>query len=175
MAVEYPNVLNDANVYVDGKQWLGAAEVNLPEINHKVLDFNIFGVAGGMEVPLIGHIDKMKLTIKFKSIDKDVFGKLVNSAKAPLLDIRAAVQKYNPVVGQMKFFPVKVIAKGFFYKVKWPAFKQGSDDTADAEFEVHYLKVEVDGKEVLEIDKFNYIYRIEDRDLLAEVRSALGA
>jgi|GEM_PF-144323 len=175
MAVEYPNVLNDANIYVDGKQWLGAAEVTLPEITHKVLDFGIFGVAGGMEVPLIGHIDKMKLTIRFKSIDKDVWVKLVNASKTPLLDIRAAVQKYNPVEGQMKFFSVKAITKGFFYRAKYPTFKQGSDDTADAEFEVHYLKVEIDGTEVLEIDKFNYIYRVEGKDLLAEVRSALGA
>jgi hypothetical protein len=42
------------------------------------------------------------------------------------------------------------------------------------EFEVTYLKVSVDGKEIVEIDKYNYICRINGKDYLKEVRQALG-
>jgi len=174
MAFEYPNVLNDANVYVDGKTWLGKAEVTLPEVSHKVVDMQVMGVAGGMEVPLIGHIDKLKGTIKFKSIDKEALKVLFDSSYSPLLDIRAAIQKYNVTTGKMGYIPVKATIKGFFYKTKLLGFKQGSDETSDVEFEAHYFKLEVDGEEILEIDKFNYIYRVNGKDLLAEVRAALG-
>ena len=42
------------------------------------------------------------------------------------------------------------------------------------EFEVFYLKLTIDGKEKIELDKFNYIYKVEGTDYLAGVRSALG-
>ena len=40
--------------------------------------------------------------------------------------------------------------------------------------EVPYIKVEIDDKEVLEIDKLNYICKVDGEDLLTDVRSALG-
>jgi len=172
--MEYPNVLNDANIYVDGANWLGKAEVHLPEIGHKVIDMAVMGVAGGMEVPLVGHIDKLHGTIKFKSVDKNAWKTVLNSAYAPLLDIRAAIQKYDTILGLMKTFPVKVTMRAFFKKVKPLTFKQGSDETTDVEYEAHYLKIEIDGEEILEIDKFNYIYRVAGVDLLADVRASLG-
>ncbi|HOP33230.1 MAG TPA: phage major tail tube protein [Candidatus Hydrothermia bacterium] len=172
--MEYPNVLNDANLYVDGANWLGKAEVAIPEIAHKVVDMQVMGVAGGMEVPLVGHIDKLKGTIKFKSVDKEALKVLFDSSYSPLLDIRAAIQKYNTQTGKIDYFPIKVSIKGFFNKVKLLAFKQGSDETSDIEYEANYLKIEVSGEEILEIDKFSYVYRVAGKDLLAEVREALG-
>lgn len=173
--MEYPNVLNDANIYIDGKNFLGKAEVTLPEITHKVVEMNVMGVAGGMDVPLVGHIGKLSGTIKFKSVDKEALKILFNSAYAPLLDIRAAVQKYDTTSGKISTFPVKVTIRGFFKKVKLLGFKQGSDETSDVDFEANYMKVEVDGEEIVEIDKFNYIYRVAGTDLLAQVRETLGA
>jgi len=41
-------------------------------------------------------------------------------------------------------------------------------------FEVVYLKVDVDGANLVEIDKFNYICKIAGIDYLAQVRAALG-
>lgn len=172
--MEYPNVLNDANIYVDGANWLGKAEVSIPEIAHKVVEMNVMGVAGGMDVPLVGHIDKLSGSIKFKSVDKEALKVLFDSSYAPILDIRAAVQKYDTVKGTISTFPVKVTIRGFFKKVKLLGFKQGSDETSDMDYEANYLKIEVDGEEILEIDKFNYIYRVNGKDLLAQVRETLG-
>lgn len=172
--MEYPNVLNDANVYVDGANWLGKAEVTLPEITHTVVDMNVMGVAGGMEVPLVGHIDKLSGSIKFKSVDKEGWKVVFNSAYAPILDIRAAMQKYDSTSGNMEMFPIKVTIRGFFKKAKVLTFKQGSDETSDMEYEAHYLKIEVDNEEIVEIDKFSYIYKVNGTDLLAQVREVLG-
>lgn len=77
---------------------------------------NVMGVAGGMDVPLVGHIDKLSGSIKFKSVDKDALKVLFNSAYAPLLDIRAAIQKYDTTSGEMSTFPIKVTIKRIFQK-----------------------------------------------------------
>ena len=42
------------------------------------------------------------------------------------------------------------------------------------EFEVPYMKIELDGKERVELDKYNYIYKVDGVDQLADVRAALG-
>ena len=41
-------------------------------------------------------------------------------------------------------------------------------------FEVVYLKVDVDGANLVEIDKFNYICKIAGVDYLLQVKAALG-
>lgn len=64
--------------------------------------------------------------------------------------------------------------RAFFKKVKLGDFKQGSDSESQADYEAHYYKLEINGEEILEIDKFSYIYKVNGEDVLANVREALG-
>ncbi|MDT2243196.1 phage major tail tube protein [Paenibacillus larvae] len=50
----------------------------------------------------------------------------------------------------------------------------GSTMDGKTEFEVIYLKVSVDGKVLLELDKFNFIFVVNGKDHLADVREQLG-
>ena len=50
----------------------------------------------------------------------------------------------------------------------------GTTSDTKTTLEVNYIKVTIDGKDVLELDKFNYICSIGGVDYLAEVREALG-
>ncbi len=169
-----PNIINDANVYVDGANWLGKASIEIPEVAHKVVESRMFGQAGGMEVPLKGHIDKLDGKMKFKAMTAEAAAVLYNAARSPLLDVRAAVQNYNQQSGAMEVYPIKITMQGFFKKVKLTELKQGADGEHEAEYAAHYFKLEIDGKEILEIDKFNYIYKVGGVDVLADVRAALG-
>ena len=40
-------------------------------------------------------------------------------------------------------------------------------------FEVDYIKISIDGEERVELDKYNYICKIDGVDYLSEVREAL--
>jgi P2 family phage contractile tail tube protein len=171
---EIPNIINDANIYVDGANWLGKAEVELPPVKHKTQGYQAFGVAGEIDIPVVGHVDKLEGTIKFKSMTKDAAKALYNPKMAPLLDARGSVQKYDPATGEMKQFPCKFTFRAFFTELKAPEFKQGADSGGEAKFAAHYMKLEIDGEEVLEIDQFNYIYKVNGVDVLAEVRQHLG-
>jgi P2 family phage contractile tail tube protein len=171
---DIPTLINDANVYVDEANWLGKSEVELPSIAHKVIEMKQFGISGSMEVPLIGHIDKLDGKIKFKAIEPDALNVIYNPKKAPLLDVRAAQQKYNTSSGEIVIEDIKITMRAFFKNVKIQSMKQGSDSESEADYAAHYFKMEINGQEVLEIDKFNYIYKVNGEDILAEVRSALG-
>jgi len=169
-----PNLINDANVYVDGANWLGKASIEIPEVAHKVVESKMFGQSGGMEIPLKGHIDKLDGKIKFKSLTAESAKVLYNAAKTPLLDVRAAVQIYNQESGAMEIYPIKITMQAFFKKTKLTELKQGADGDHEAEYAAHYFKLEIDSEEIVEIDKFNYIYKVGGEDVLADMREALG-
>ena len=44
---------------------------------------------------------------------------------------------------------------------------------SETEFEVIYMKVLVNGKELIEIDKYNFIAKFDGKDQLASVRKVL--
>lgn len=50
------------------------------------------------------------------------------------------------------------------------------DTTRDTKniIEVNYMKITIDGEDVLELDKYNYICRVGGTNCLAEARNALG-
>lgn len=50
----------------------------------------------------------------------------------------------------------------------------GDNMDTQTEFEVLYMKIYYDGKERVEMDKLNYIYKVDGIDRLAELRVALG-
>ncbi|MBQ4469388.1 MAG: phage major tail tube protein, partial [Synergistaceae bacterium] len=50
----------------------------------------------------------------------------------------------------------------------------GDNMDTQCEFEVRYMKVELDGKERIEMDKQNMIYKVDGVDYVAQVRTDLG-
>ena len=42
---------------------------------------------------------------------------------------------------------------------------------ASVTVEVAYIMIELDGKKRVELDKLNNVYKVNDRDLLAKIRS----
>ena len=54
------------------------------------------------------------------------------------------------------------------------SLEPGSSTDSSTEFEVIYLKIYVDDKEVVEIDKYNFIAKFGDIDMLESVRQDLG-
>lgn len=172
--MQIPTKLTDANIYVDGADFLGKGSLTLPEITQKTMDHDSFGIAGTVEIPLIGQIEKMEGQIRFHNLTQETAAVVFNPVKAPLLDVRSAFQYYDTESGETHVYPIKVSIKGFFKKNSFPEMKKSSDGEFEVDYGAHYLKIEIDGGEVLEIDQFNYIYRVDGVDVLAEHRAALG-
>lgn len=57
---------------------------------------------------------------------------------------------------------------------RFGSFETGSTTDSETELEVSYLNLYLDGKSVMEIDKFNYVCKIGDEDMLETVRKDLG-
>lgn len=64
--------------------------------------------------------------------------------------------------------------KGFTKKLDPGKLTVMESQEASTEHEVYYLKAYFSGIEVLEIDKYNFIYKVNGTDYLEDVRNALG-
>lgn len=159
-------------VYRDGVDYLGLASVTLPSIDAMTDTVSGAGIAGEVETPVLGHFSSTTVTLSFRTIDGDLT--FLAAQKAHALDLRGSQQVYDASLGEYKTVPVKIALRAMPKSINLGTFEPGATTDSEAELEVNYLKVDVDGKTRIEIDKYNYICRIGDTDYLEGVRKDLG-
>lgn len=160
------------NVYNDSQTLYGIAEVSLPDFEAMAESMSGSGIAGESEIPVIGQFGSMKMSLKWRTVTKE--GAALLAQKAHSLELRGSCQRYNSESGTLSSYPVKITTKAVPKKYGLGSFNIGKSSDAENEFEILYIKVTVDGDEVLELDKFAYIFRVDGTDYLESVRSDLG-
>ncbi|CEG29797.1 phage major tail tube protein [Bacillus sp. B-jedd] len=168
-----PEKLNDFRVFANGMpDLLGVADLQLPSLDAMTETVSGAGIAGEYESPNFGHFQSMKFTINWKTITNE----LVEFLKpGPIsIDCRLANQMYDQKLGKQQFKASRVLVKGPKTKNDLGKAAKNSPYEGSTEIEVLYLKVEYDGKVLVELDKVNYIYKVNGTDYMAEIRKALG-
>lgn len=169
---QVPEKLINFRVYENGVDLLGLADVQLPSLEYMSETVKGAGVAGEVDSLTIGHFSKMTVQFNWRQITKPLIG--LAKPIAHQLDIRGAQQVYNASTGEYKVVPIKVVVKATPKKVELGKLNVGATTDSSTEMEVVYIKISIDGVNVLEIDKFNYICNINGTDSLEAVRLALG-
>lgn len=169
-----PEKMNDSRVYVnDSPEYKGIADLQLPSLDAMTETINAAGVLGEYESPNIGHMQSMKLTINWTStIDK----KMTDFFKQETVkvDCRLADQRYDSNTAKHTFIANRVLVTGYVIKHDLGKAAKGSPYDGSTEIEILYLKVESDQETLIEYDRANYIYKVEGKDVLADLRAALG-
>lgn len=172
MANKNPEKLTSFRVYKDGKDMLGVADVNLPDLEAMTDTIKGAGIAGEVDSPVLGHYGPMALTLNWRTISGDVLE--LAKPQAHHLELRAAIQVYDAGTGKYTAVAQKIVVKAVPKKTGLGKMDVGSAQDTGSEFEVNYIKIFMDEIEKLEIDKFNFICRINGEDILADTRKALG-
>lgn len=167
-----PEKLTNYAIYKEDVGLLGSADVTLPSLELMSDTISGAGIAGEIESPVPGHYKSMELTIKWKTVTSEIV-----SLAAPVghkLTLRASIQSHDPGEGKKIQSPFKVLVVATPKKLALGKFEVGKAQDAETAFEVSYIKVWLDGEEKIEIDKFNFISKIDGVDSLAEVRKNIG-
>lgn len=169
---QIPEKLINFRVYEDGNNFIGVADAELPSLEAMTETVSGAGIAGEYDSPVIGHYQSMTLTINWRTPT----GKLLSLAapKVHQLDLRGAIQVNDAANGQYRAVPLRVTANCTPKTTETGSLQVGSPTDSSNEFEVTYLKIWYDGREYIEIDKLNFICKIDGVDYLAAVRLALG-
>ena len=168
----HPESLIDFKVYEDKNEYLGVAQVGLPDIAYITQTITGAGIAGNVEAVLIGMMDVMTTTMQFRSCT-DAAAKLAKPI-AHQIDLRVAEQYWDSVGGQRVVQADKYVMKIIPKKTAAGNVTPASPADANGEYSTYYYAAYKDGKQLWEIDPHNYICVIDGVDYLAPVRKALG-
>ena len=164
-----PETINAFNVYKDGKQLIGISEeVQLPDFEQLTETLSGPGILGEFESSSIGHFGSMEIEIPYRTIDG--VKTHMNPFESQDLTLRGAIQQTD-ASGAVDFVGMRVVVRGKAKKVAGGSLKQGSPMGSSVTLEIIYILIEIDGVVVIELDKLNCIYKVNDVDLLEKVRA----
>lgn len=167
-----PEKINDYNAYLDGTRMIGvAASVSLPPVKMKTSTVSGVGVNGELDSPTIGQFESMEQEIQFNTLYSSAM-----DALSPLtnvnLTLRAAQQVYDKT-GGYAFKGLRVVEMGRVKSFEPGKVEKGEAMEAKVILELTYLMIEVDGNQLLEVDKLNGVYKVNGVDMLAGVKSLI--
>ena len=167
-----PEMLRNFRVYEESYDMIGTADVELPTLEALTETIKGAGIAGEIAAPVIGHLGSAETKLNWRTVTNRNISLV--APKAHPLDIRGDQQVYDSTAGEYKTCAIKLLVVGIPKNTNLgklePATTTGTSNT----FETSYLKLSIDGKEKLEFDKYNYIFKVDGVDYLSESREALG-
>ena len=166
-----PETINAFNVYRDGKQLIGvSSEITLPEFSAMTDTISGAGLLGDYETTIVGAFGSMTIEIPFRTINDDVF-KMLNPNQALSLTLRGSVQYTDKNNLAMDYMGMRIVITGRAKAIKPGTLKQGQQMGASATIEIMQILIELDGKQKIELDKMNAVYKVDGKDLLAKIKS----
>lgn len=164
-------VINFA-IYEDGIEYLGMAEVTLPELTSLTQEIKGAGIGGNLETVIIGHLAAMTMTLNFRTVT-DAAIRLAEP-RIHKIDLRSAQQAQNTRTSELEINDMKYIVHLRPKKFSPGKLAPASPADASGEFAVSYYSLWKNGQKQIEVDPINFIYIMNGKDYLEEVRRALG-
>jgi len=165
-----PEVIHSYNAYKGGNQLIGITnEVSLPDFDAMTETISGAGILGEYETVLVGMYNGMEMEVPFRILDDDIFT-LMNPLKTLDLTLRGAVQMTDKSTAALDLKGMRIVIRGKQKAFKPGKMQNGTQMDASVTVEVLYIMIEVDGTQKLELDKLNYVYKINGVDLLEKVR-----
>lgn len=165
------SVINFA-VYEDSVEYVGMASVTLPNLTSITQTLSGAGIAGNVEVPVLGHYDVMTLGLNFRTTTAQSIK--LSEPRRHNIDLRAAQQTEDTVTGTVKVQNVKHVLVVVPKTETGGSIAPASPTNGSGEYSVRYWATYIDGVKVREIDPLNYICIVNGVDYLADVRKAIG-
>ena len=167
-----PEVINNYNIYDDkARKMIGiSGEVVLPELEAITDTVEAAGILGEVEDPVTGQFASAKIKIPFSNLYEDIFN-LMDTTNPPQLTLRGSMQVMNSATGGTDYVPVKIVVRGKATTSSLGKFVKGKKGEPEIELEILYLKVMINNKTTLELDKLNSVFAVNGKDMLAKVRS----
>lgn len=159
-------------VYEDATEHVGIAEVTLPEISSITEEISGAGMGGKVESVILGTIEAMTTTLNFRTVTKNAVK--LHEPRQHNIDLRAAQQQKDTTKGVTEVVRVKHLLTLTPKKLNPGKVASASAAEVSGEYATTYFATYIGGKKMLEIDPLNYIYFVNGKDWLADVRKALG-
>ncbi len=172
MASLVVNSLWNANVYLNGKSYLGrAAEFEVPAPKRLMQDYRGLGMAARIDIP-VGW-DKITSTITWASFDQDAMSQLASSTAMQNFAAMGDVQVLT-AAGEQQDLPVVYNLTGLVTDPGPVTFKAQDNIDMKTTIQVYHVDLSVAGAQVYLFDAFSNQYLVNGVDQLAQYRINIG-
>lgn len=167
-----PETINNFNVYNAGEKLVGVSgEIALPNLEGMSETIGGAGIAGEFESATPGHFGSINIEIPFRVIYDTSFKLMVPGGQ--ILTLRGSQRERDGATGLITNRQLKITLKVAPKSLNLGNLAVGKPtETANTQ-EVLYIKVEENGKTLLEYDKLNFICVINGVDVLAEIKKQI--
>ncbi len=167
-----PEKINAFNVYKQGNKLVGLSdEIKLPDFESLTETISGAGILGEIDSPTVGLFSGMEMEIPFRQLTKSI-ADLMNPLKGVDLTLRGSSQVTDSA-GNVSFEGIRVVVRGRNKSLTGGKFKQGAGTGSSVKLELTYCKIEIAGKDIIELDKLNCVYKVNGVDILSKVRSLI--
>lgn len=164
-----PTKINKYNLYNEAERLLGVGdEVTLPDFEAVSDTISGAGILGEIEDPTVGYFSNQEMEIPFRVTDKEAVD-MMDTTKAVQLTLRGAQQTTNND-GDIEFRSMRVVVRGRCKKFSPGKVKAGSTMDTKITLTILYIMIEVDGEQLVELDKRNEEFRIRNVDVIKKIK-----
>lgn len=162
----------DFAVFEDGKEYLGTANVQLPDITQKVIGVSAVGLGGDIEIPT-GKVDAMSVTINFETVTPAA--SQLTTMRTHMIELRVAHQDYDRKTGSTSPAGVKYVMRVMPKTETLGQVQAASPQAVSGEYALHAIKIFHGNDLVRHVDPINNINWDKDNgNLLAGYQKILG-
>lgn len=165
-----PMKLKNFNLFNDGQNYLGkVTEITLPKLTVKTEEYR----AGGMDAPIDVDLGMEKLSMEwtiggYEAQVLKQFGTLKHNGIG--LRFAGALQSED----QETVKAIEITVRGRHNEIDLGTAKPGDDTAKKITTSISYYKLVMDGETLVEIDIPGLIKNVGGKDLMTDVRIALG-
>lgn len=166
-----PTLLNNFNTYGGGHKFLGvASEVTLPNFEFLTETIDGAGIGGEIEEAVEGSFGSLEVETVFQNIGTEMFDFITHTG---IITYRGSMQTTNTASHTTDSQGIVVTVKGKVKSFDLGTLKKGAKGEPKVVREVAYCKMTIGGRPVLELDKYNLIWKLNGVDRLQKVRSQI--
>lgn len=162
---------NNFRVYVNGEFVSCASEVELPEIELEMVEYEGLGNFGTPEFPT--GIQALEASITWISFEPIWAKAAAEFTKAVKIQVRGQVDEFTSE-GRTETTTLLVELAGLFKKNPLGSFSKNEFAEFESELAVHYVRQVFGGEEILLYDIVNNIYKANGTDLFGDVTNRLS-
>lgn len=166
------NKLTNANLYLNGNSLLGrVAEFDIPMPTYKQAEHVSLGMFGSSQFP--AGMEQLEARLKWTSFYQDGNAQLMNPFTSANLQLRGNLETYESA-GRTAQVPYTCFMIGNPKDVDLGKFKAHENAEFEVNLAITYIKLEVEGVAVFEVDVLANVFKINGIDALATYRANLG-
>ncbi|KAA6209022.1 phage major tail tube protein [Avibacterium paragallinarum] len=166
------NQIVNANVYFNGNSLLGKAkEIKVADIEFEQIEHKGLGLVATIKLP--AGLNALEGEVTWDSFYPEVRVQNTNPFKHQQLMIRSNLQVFD-AMGLAKEAPLVTVMNVQFSKTAGGSFKPKEAVELQDSFQIYSIKQTLEGKELLYVDTFANIYRVNGQDVLQKYRTNIG-